>query len=143
MKWSNWSGVSPVQHPSPSLESFVITSWLLQCAVQLSELLQGDGVRPLKGNYFTDTIRDDSLFDVLPPLHSPPASSPALHPNCSLGSNESVCVCVCVCVCGLVGPSMCFPVCLCVCVVIVSILVCLSESSVSLFLGKLQCLKRL
>lgn len=91
----------PPFHPHPrSLVSFVITSWLLRCAEQLAELRRGWKVRPLKGNYFIDTIRDDSLFDVSHP-------APAPHPNCSPGSTEFICVPACVCVCWW-GASLCF-----------------------------------
>lgn len=83
----------PSFHPHPqSVMSFVITSWLLRCAEQLAELCWGWKVRPVKGNYFIDTIRDDSLFDVSHP-------APVPHPNCSLGSTEFICVPACVCVC--------------------------------------------
>lgn len=64
-------------------------------------------VEPLKGNYFIGTIRDDSLFDVLPSLLFPPASGPPLQPNCSPGSTGPTRVCVCVCIVILSCAHMC------------------------------------
>lgn len=100
---SNWCGhillpgeagparcTPPTPPHSPTPESFVITSWL-HCAI--GQAPPRWEVKPLKGNYFIDTIRDDILFDVLPP-QSAPHPNPALHPNCSLGSAGSMCVCV-------------------------------------------------
>lgn len=100
-------GESSIAHRAPPSIPLRLSHLLSPhgCTGQLAELLQGRRVKPLKGNYFIDTIRDDILFDILPPLHPPPHPSltSSRHPASQLLPGEHW---ICVNVCRLAGASL-------------------------------------
>lgn len=77
-------GESSIAHRAPRSTPLRLSHLLSPhgCTGQLAELLQGRRVKPLKGNYFIDTIRDDILFDILLTSPSPSPLTNIQPPSC-------------------------------------------------------------